>query len=310
MSKSTPSSVTAEEAVARMVNMDYIPEGFTLEDMLSAFREEAEVEHENAQIDCLPGAQIESLKVRLDACEARRSLAILLLEDLRKEASIQDSAIVLSPDSSSIPRYTLDSVADWVTFKYGIGIPEWSYVFAPPPTTVTYKSDIGIQDKPSDSLMSSSNKDLPNAITWEDIEIRIRKGNIIAYSFKKGDWIKESFAKIGLLNKTTQQPNHSAGILIGLSVGEKYPPTGAIEGKHKTAISRLRNSLRKLTGIESEPFTEFNEADGWKPLFKLTDDRKNADNRAKKAALHEQYNDGINYDDEDDKAGKFIRDNR
>ena len=67
MSKSNPSSVTAEEAVARMVNMDYIPEGFTLEDMLSAFREEAEVEHENAQIDRLPGNRIESLKVRLDA---------------------------------------------------------------------------------------------------------------------------------------------------------------------------------------------------------------------------------------------------
>ena len=98
--------------------------------------------------------------------------------------------------------------------------------------------------------------------------------------------------------------------MIGLSVGKKFPPTGAIKGKHKTAISRLRDPLRKLTGIESEPFTEFNEADGWKPLFKLTDDRKNADDRVKKAALHERYNDGINYDNEDDKAGKFIRGNQ
>lgn len=126
MSKSHPSSVTAEEAVARMVNMDYIPSGFTLEDMLSAFREEAEVEHYNAKIDHLPGAQIESLKVRLEACEARRSLAKLLLEDLREEAhNTQESAIVLSQDSTSKPRYTLESVSDWATFKYGIGIPEW-----------------------------------------------------------------------------------------------------------------------------------------------------------------------------------------
>jgi hypothetical protein len=54
MSKTRPSSVTAEEAVARMVNMDYIPDGFTLEVMLSAFREEADVELYNAKIDHLP----------------------------------------------------------------------------------------------------------------------------------------------------------------------------------------------------------------------------------------------------------------
>jgi len=37
MSKPKPSSVTVEEAIARMVNMDYIPEGFTLLDMTAAF---------------------------------------------------------------------------------------------------------------------------------------------------------------------------------------------------------------------------------------------------------------------------------
>lgn len=288
MSKPIPSSVTAEEAVARMVNMDYIPEGFTLEDMLSAFREEAEVEHENAQIDRLPGAQIDSLKIHLEACEARRSLAMLLLEDLRKEASIQDSAIVLSPDSSSIPRYTLDSVADWVAFKYGIGIPEWS----------------------PDLVDTATSVHAPAGATWEDIEIRIRKDNKIAYSYKKEEWIKKTFGDIGLLNKTTQQPNHHAIILIGLSVGEKYPPSGTAEGKYRKNISTLRTSLRKLTGIESEPFTKFNKTDGWKPRFKLTDDRRNADNRAKKAAMHEEYNEGKNYDDENDETAEWLEKNK
>jgi hypothetical protein len=146
MSKSTPSSVTAEEAVARMVNMDYIPEGFTLEDMLSAFREEADVEHYNAKIDHLPDTQIESLKVRLDACEARESLALLLLKDFQDTArNSDDPAIVPSQDSSSKPRYTLDSVSDWATFKYGIGIPEWS----------------------SASVDPATSRDAPIGVTWE-----------------------------------------------------------------------------------------------------------------------------------------------
>ena len=285
MSKSNPSSVTAEEAVARMVNMDYIPEGFTLEDMLSAFQEEAEVEFENAKIDRLPGPQIEVLKVRMEACEARRSLAQLLLEALLDEANkTQESMAVRSPDNSSKPRYTLESVADWASYKYGIGIPEWS----------------------SDSDDPATSKDVPDGVKWEDIEIRIRKDNKIAYSHEKGKWTEKSFGEIGLLDKRKQQPNHLAGILLGLSIGEKFPPTKTLEGKHKTAICRLGKLLRQLTGINSEPFTRFNETDRWKPRFKLTDDRRNADNRAKKAAVHEQHNEGKDYKDEGDATAEWL----
>jgi hypothetical protein len=44
-------TLTVEEAVAEMVNMDYIPAGFTLLEMLAAFQEEAEVEYENARLE-------------------------------------------------------------------------------------------------------------------------------------------------------------------------------------------------------------------------------------------------------------------
>ena len=292
MSKSIPSSVTAEEAVARMVNMDYIPEGFTLEEMLSAFSEEAEVEYENAKIDRLPGTQIESLKVRMKACEARHSLAKILLNALQDEAhNTQESMIVLSQDCSSKARYTLASVADWASYKYGIGIPEW------------WSTD---SDDPA------ARKGLPVDAAWNDIEIRIRKYNKIAYSYENGDWPGKTFAEVGLLNRTTQQPNQLALILIGLSTGKKYPPSGAVEGKHKTAMCRLGKSLRKLTGIEKDPFTEFNKTDGWKPRFKLTDSRKDADDRAKKASkhLHEEYIEGSNYGIDNDTAGKWLDENK
>jgi hypothetical protein len=107
--------------------MDYILTDYTLEEMLSAFSEEAEIEYENAKIDRLPEAQIEPLRVRFLACKSRETIAQLLLHDLQHEAhSKQDSEIVISQDSMSKPRYTLDSVAYWAAIRYGIDIPEWS----------------------------------------------------------------------------------------------------------------------------------------------------------------------------------------
>jgi hypothetical protein len=282
MSKPKPSSVTAEEAVARMVNMDYIPEGFTLEEMLSAFKEEAEVEHYNAGIDRLPEEQIESLKVRLDACEARLSLAHLLLSDLREEVQkAQGSAIVRANDSSSKPRYTLESIADWVSYKYGIGIPEWS----------------------SDFVTPSASRDIPVDVTWEDIEIRIRKDNKIAFSHKDGKWTEKTFDEIGLFDKKNQAPNKQGGIMIGLSMGERFPVTPKAQAKDKTAISKLRKSLSKLTGIKRDPFKNINITDGWKPRFNLCDARDDADKRAEKAAKHVEFDDSRNYEDEYDDAG-------
>jgi len=287
MGKSKPSSVTAEEAVARMINMDYIPAKFTLEEMLSAFSEEAEVEYDNAKIDKLPESQIESLRVRFLACTARETTAHLLLHDLLFDAhNNQDSEIVISQEGTSKPRYTLDSVAYWAAFKYGIGIPEWATENTP-----------SVNDVTEDSA------------AWEDIEIRIRSNNKIAYSQQKGIWEEKTFTDIGLIDKKTQKPNHTAGILIGLSNRKKFPPSGTIENSHKTAISRLRGSLKSLTGIESDPFQRFNKTDGWRPRFKLTDDRRNADERAKKAAQYEEYDPERAYEPLNDEAGKWIEDN-
>jgi hypothetical protein len=276
--------------VARMVNMDYIPEGFTLDNMLSAFQEEAEVEFENAKIDRLPNEQVELLKVRLKACEARRSLAQLLLEAFHDEThSTQESMIVCSPDSSSKPRYTLESVADWASYKYGIGIPEW------------WSTD-------SDDPVTS--KGVPDGVKWEDIEIRIWKDNRIAFSHEKGEWNEKTFIDIGLLGLRKQNPNKLAGILIGLSVNKKYPPSRTAAPNHKTAISRLRNSLKNLTGINSDPFLRLNETDGWKPRFKLTDARRDADDRAEKAAVLTEYDDRINHDNEKDEAGIWLEEDK
>ena len=273
-----------------MINMDYIPSDFTLDDMLAAFSEEAEVEYDNARIDKLSKTQIAYLRIRAEATKARQALAQLLLKDIQVEAGKgEGAAITRSEDSTSKPRYSLESIVWWAAFKYGIDISRWL-------------------SKPT---APSKDKRKRTDATWSEIVIKIKKGHQIAYSHKKGRWTVFNFEEIGLLDRRSRSGNYLSVILLGFSASppKKFPQSKAAKAKDKTAISKLRTVLKKLTGIDSDPFFGFNEADGWKPKFKLIDDRRAADRRAEKAARHEEYNDELHYDHENDAASKFIENN-
>ena len=152
MNTSKPSLITAEEAVALMINMPYIPTGFTLLDMTAAYVEEAQVAYDNARVDRLPSDQLETLIFRLDACEARHSLAQAIMEDLKQGIdNHKDSGIIIGEDSYIQPRLTLESVSNWAFDKYGIGISEESHA-----------------DRGSNEA-GESVKNIP----WEDVTIKI-----------------------------------------------------------------------------------------------------------------------------------------
>jgi len=51
MNTNLSTAVTVEEAVALLINLDYVPAGFSVTDMTSAFLEEAVVEYDNSRID-------------------------------------------------------------------------------------------------------------------------------------------------------------------------------------------------------------------------------------------------------------------
>ncbi|WP_295624055.1 hypothetical protein [uncultured Nitrosomonas sp.] len=268
MKSTKPLILTIEEAVALMINLDYIPTGFSLLEMTSAFLEEAEVEYENAQIKRFPEAHLESLKFRMDACKARHTLALNLMDQIRHEIqNSKDSKIVSSEDSTSLTRLTFESVFDWAGDKFGIGSPKISSGY--PVENHTIKSDNSTEN-----------------FKWEDVTIKIYKDYNLGYKLGNGKYKKSSFQKIGLMGIRKLEPNYIGGILIILSKGIKFPNTKKAAGKDKTAISKLRSALVKLTDIEGDPFTPFNEVDGWKPSFKLIDDRRNADERAKQKAVH------------------------
>jgi hypothetical protein len=98
-------------------------------------------------------------------------------------------------------------------------------------------------------------------------------------------------------------------VLVKLSEGRKFPATSQLSGNERTLMTRLRNSLRQLTGLRNgEPFKDYNGACGYEPRFVLIDDRRNADERAKREAIHVPYSEARDFDREDDDAQRFIDD--
>jgi hypothetical protein len=279
----TPKSLTVEAAVARIVNLGYIPTGFSLLEMLSAFQEEAEVEYHNAQLEILPVDQLEILRIRVDVCTARHTFARLLIHHLSEEIGNQESTIAVVTNNSSMePLLSLSSVSDWASELYGIDI-----------------QDEIVPAQGAERVVESDRN-----VRWEDITIKIHEGYKIAYSNRGGGIKWSGFLNIGLMGKRKNGPNYLGGILIGLSNDRKYPTGNIPSGSEKTAISKLRRALEKLTGITSDPFYQFSKGDGWKPRFKLIDDQKNADERAEKEAKHVSFDETMDSGMEDDDSAQ------
>lgn len=281
MKRVVPSSITVEEAVAEMVNMDYIPAGFTLLDMIAAFQEEAEVEYENARTDRLPEDKLTPLKTRMDSCRARHTLAHLLLESLRYEVNNPtDSMIVLADDSSSHQRLTFDSVSDWASEKYGIGISRMN------------------------DVSNTVDEHLKN-VSWENVTIKIWQDYYIKYSFNRKTK-KSHFRDIGLMGKKIKdKPNDQAEILIVLGLNKKYPN----EKQNTAATHKLRRVLRKWIGLPGDPFMPYNKDEGWKPRFTVKFLSENyADYFPERKPSHVSFDDSTyssdsTYDDAEDVEG-------
>lgn len=266
--------VTFDDAVARMINFDYIPEGFSLLEMTDAFREEAEVAYHNGQLDPLSADELDKTRDRLDACDARHTLAMVLLERLERESEDPDSELDFDLTSDGTPRVSLQSLSTWASDNFGIG-----FAF----------DDVSQTPQPD----------------WEDVTIKIYTDYRLGWRVGAESFSQSSFQKTGLLDNRSLCPNRLGVILIGLALGEKFPPD-SIQKKDKTAVARLRAALRRLTQISADPFRRYNPVDGWRPRFKLINDRRNADERAKARARLESYDDTRAYQPEDDAAGEWL----
>jgi hypothetical protein len=226
----------------------------------------------------------EESKFTRDVCTIRHVLAQTIFDRINLEIASEHSLLDFDAKSELL---SLDSLITWSIEEFGISI----------------------QCPPS-----------PIDTQWQDVKIKIYDKHKIGLFINDKHEKTVHFRDIGLMGKNKNIPNQSGFILIGLSRNQKFPPASNPEGKHKKAISGLRNCLEKLTGISKDPFQKFNPKDGWRPVFKLIDDRRNADERAKKNAVHVSYKDAPsyfdaeddegdntqNFDDEDDDAGQWI----
>ncbi len=281
-------SLTVEESVALMINMDFIPDGETVLSMTDAFLEEATVEYENASGN--DKYQLKALENRMNACANRHNLALMLKKSLFEDAVYTEETLIECDDDSTDenPLVTLESLTEWAFDRFGIVIP--------------------IKTR-SENIESNATKNT-KSLNWDDVIIKIYIDYKLGYSIGNGNFKRASFMDIDLMGKRKLEPNLIGGILIGLSQKKKYP--AGIVAKpspaNKTAIAKLRRSLEKLTGISDDAFLPFNKADGYKPRFQLIDDRKNADNRAKNEAIHLNL-DALDqtFDEENDDAGTFIK---
>lgn len=265
MTKQATHPVTADEAIARILKVDYLHEGATLRQMLEGYSDDAEIDHDNARIEQLTDDQKSRRAIRADICRFRCQIAERLLLGLEFEVHNEDSYVIKIPGNASTGQlFDMESVSNWAFYEYGIGLP----------TDV----DMGV---------SHDRSAIP--MRWEDVTIKIYDGYRIGVKKPDGKYKIQTFPKIGLMGAKHNTPNLLGGILIGLSKAERFPRGRDADNASKAAISKLRISLRRLTGIQSDPFAPFNEGDGWKPRFDLIDDRRNADERAKRTAIFVPY---------------------
>ena len=265
-----------------MIGLDYIPSGLTVLDMTSAFLEESEVELEN-------NPDSDSSRIRHDICLARHQLADGLITALTHEASLPNSEyLIRTNEASPTLRFSTDSVNHWGQDSFGITL------WAP--------------SKPDDQ------REELTGVTWRDITIKIYADYRIGYRIKDGKHRISYFHDIELMGANKKEPNALGETLVRLSMGKKFPDQvgeSRPAKNDKTLISKIRNSLRQLVPLYDDPFAPYNPADGWKPNFKLIDDRRNADERAKKEAVHVSLDpETPDFEDENDDGGKWLKTQR
>lgn len=130
-----------------------------------------------------------------------------------------------------------------------------------------------------------------------------------------------ALAALELVNRQRGGLNAQGGILLGMAQKRKLLHTNS----NATNMMRLRKILRIHLGTNADPFYPYRKGIGWEPIFKVTDDRGKADERAKREAgrsmvsyelMHESSGkvSGVNlmhpsFDAEDDVADVWLKDN-
>lgn len=250
--------ITLEQAVKRLTNMPGpIADGATVVDLAEAWIVYAEEGYRVADDDGADQEELAKLQRRIVACQARYELALKLHEALLDEWQNPDGSILdFSEQSSLQPRVSIDSLNAWAHDEFGMLFPS-RYL----------------------KVRSMSKKK-----SWEDVEI-------VLYPDKISCTVGSTQAKIfslmdvGLMGKKKKTPNNLYNILRQLSFGKMFPGCpDKVQGRDKTAISKIRKILQGIAELPGDPFRQYGEGVGWSPRFRIINALRRADDNAKRSA--------------------------
>lgn len=283
MDKQKIEAITIDVAVARMVNLDAIPIDETPYELLDFLCEIAEEEYENAR-GKTSEEHLKVLELLWIAYRERFKFALSLKQALEHEVKCpKHSRIKVVDQSGGKPLLSVRSVSLWARRYFRMDNIDWQ-----PVQTSVKKIE-----------------------RWEDCVIKIYSDYRIGLLKGVEGYSKHSFHDIDLMGKRKYKPNKLGKILIWLSL--KQPTSTFPKGITRKDISNLRDALRQLTGLTGNPFFPLNEKENYIPRFKIINDERNADERAKREAASYEYDDSLAYgevrdfDDEDDEGGEIIR---
>ena len=154
-------------------------------------------------------------------------------------------------------------------------------------------------------------------LSWNEIQIDFvagESGSVLLNVSARQKARRIALAELDLINRKNGEMNHQGAVLLALALRNRLPNSREMPRR----VSRLRDVLKKHFGIDSDPFDPYNQQAGYKPVFKVSDKRNSADERARKNAerktiswddwqAHKSQSEDSDYDSNDDEETRFYK---
>lgn len=279
--------ITKEDALSYLLGMGEAVEDLAVKDLAEAVAEKADVDVHNYVVDnpkklgkSLLNGMANIADIRLELVSNYQNL----IEDMLDQAEILE---IKTKQQDSLTLIEYDSFAQWAS--------EYLYM------------DLPLRNAPT--LIPAQWKDVTLQIhDYYKLKVKIKNHKRLFY---------KTFSDLGLMAKNKYDPNHLGVILVGMANKKRYPPANEIsENRHARNISQLNKYLKQMIPITDTSLSiKKSDVNGYLPTFKLIDCRNSRELRAKKDAKHDEFDEQKHsmphdsFDDENDAAGKFLRDN-